>query len=53
MDEKICRTCRHYREIEGRKDGVVVTEGYCHASRNFAHRKPEDTCRRWNYKRTL
>lgn len=53
MDEKICKTCRHYREVEGLKDGIVVVEGYCRASRNFAHKKPEDSCRRWNYKHTM
>ena len=50
--ERICRTCRHFRTVEGidEKTREVVEIFYCKATSNYAYRSPEMTCRRWNYR---
>lgn len=57
--ERNCGNCKHYRNVDGArdKDGNPVELGYCHATRNFATRRPGDACKRfapderkvWNY----
>ena len=46
---RTCETCKHFRQTEGvDRDGTPITLGYCHATRNFAYRTPECTCKRYS-----
>ena len=50
--DPICKNCRHWRvagQLYNEKTGNFEPESYCHASRNFAKRGPNDMCKRYHY----
>lgn len=48
--ERVCGTCRHYREAEHRaRDGEIIMIGYCKAIRTYPYRVRNYTCKRWHY----
>lgn len=54
--KQICKYCRHWRSAGGFRDaktGEIKEKTYCHASRNYADRGPEETCKRWHYNPAL
>lgn len=48
--DAICKNCRHSRCIEViQENGLRKIEYYCHASRNYAKRDANDTCKRYHF----
>lgn len=42
-------TCKHYKKIllVSEVTGERTMYGYCHASRNYSKKMPDETCKRW------
>lgn len=48
--EAICKNCRHSRSIEViQENGLRKTQYYCKASRNYAMRDENDSCKRYHF----